>query len=306
MGKYEKPHLSLDQQADKLIGRGMLGDREQIRGALVAVNYYRLSGYWFTFRQEDGQTFIEGTSFDDVWSRYVLDRQVRLLVMDAIERIEVAVRTCLAYHHSEKHGPFGYAEEAGSLPGMREGKHAEFVSKIQGEYGRSKERFVKHFSTKYGESHGHLPLWIAVELMSFGNMLTLFNGVHRWMRLQVANMFRVSEPVMRSWLIVLNMIRNICAHHGRLWNRQLGIRPYIPRVRPRAPTYREWHEPVRVGNERLFTVLTICQHCLRQVAPNSKWQGRMERLLAPMPPTMLASMGFPSDWQKCPIWQRPS
>ena len=97
--KYTKEPLTFEQQADRLIRRGMQGDRELIVARLASVNYYRLSGYCYPFRNLD-DTFRPGTTFAAVWQRYVFDRRLRLLVMDAIERIEVAVRFQLAYHHA--------------------------------------------------------------------------------------------------------------------------------------------------------------------------------------------------------------
>ena len=99
--KYDKPPLSFDEQADRLIQRGMTGDRELMKTQLAAVNYYRLSGYWYPFRNPD-DTFKPGTTFEMVWQRYAFDRRLRLLVMDAIERLEVAIRSQLAYHHAHK------------------------------------------------------------------------------------------------------------------------------------------------------------------------------------------------------------
>lgn len=90
--KYTKPPLTFEQQANLLSSRGMTGDRAQIVDRLAVVNYYRLSGYWHTFRQLPEQTFKPNTSFEKVWERYAFDRRLRFLVMDAVERVEVALR----------------------------------------------------------------------------------------------------------------------------------------------------------------------------------------------------------------------
>lgn len=85
--QYVKPALTFDQQADQLIRRGMVGERDLMIRRLSCVNYYRLSGYWYPFR-DGGDSFKPGTSFDEVWNRYAFDRRLRLLAIDAIERIE--------------------------------------------------------------------------------------------------------------------------------------------------------------------------------------------------------------------------
>lgn len=299
--KYAKPALSFEQQADQLIGRGMAGDRAVIISRLASVNYYRLSGYWFPFRNAD-DTFKDGTTFDGVWDRYVFDRRLRLHVMDAIERIEVAVRSQLAYHHAHEHGPFGYASDPASMPKLTTQLHADFVLRIEEEVRRSKEVFVKHFRDKYGKDHAHLPIWMAAETMTFGSVLSLFKGSSHRIKQAVSSLFGMPDRVFDSWLMALNTIRNICAHHGRLWNRELGVKPVIPL----ATGYPDWHTPVVVQNNRMFGVLTICRYCLSRIAPQSHWADRFRVLLAEFTRIPIRSMGFPIDWEKCPIWSAAS
>jgi abortive infection bacteriophage resistance protein len=292
---YTKPALSIEEQADLLITRGMLGDRDLIAKRLREVNYYRLSGYWYPFRNPD-DTFQPGTTFETVWRRYVFDRQLRLLVMDAIERIEVAIRSQLAHHHALQHTPFGYATDKTSRPKMTRADFAEFYAKILEELSRSKEPFVKHFYDKYGDSHDVPPIWVAVEVMSFGNVVTLYRNTSHKVKQSVATFFGIPDTVMDSWLLALNTIRNICAHHARLWNRELGVKPMIPH----QP---EWQTPVKVGNDRVFAILTICKHGVNYVAPQSQWPSRLQALLKNYSDIPRASMGFPANWTACPIWK---
>ena len=106
MGEYKKPWLTFEEQADLLIvERGLVADRDDLIAHLANVGYYRLSGYWFIFKRkpeadkegEKDERFVEGTTFDQIWKLYTFDRQFRLIVLDAIERVEVYFRTQLAY-----------------------------------------------------------------------------------------------------------------------------------------------------------------------------------------------------------------
>jgi abortive infection bacteriophage resistance protein len=108
--KYSKPALPFSDQADLLLKRGMVADRDELIERLESVNYYRLSAYWHTFRRVNSDDLKPGTSFETVWKRYVFDRQLRLLVMDAIERVEIALRTQLVNRHSLAFGAFGYLD----------------------------------------------------------------------------------------------------------------------------------------------------------------------------------------------------
>lgn len=303
--KYVKAPLSFEQQADLLISRGMAGDRSLMISRLSATNYYRLSGYWHPFRQShltDAKSLLDAfrpeTTFDEVWSRYVFDRRLRLLVMDAIERIEVAVRTQLTYQHAHDHGPFAYAVDAVSMPKLRPDELARFIAKVIEETDRSKDTFAEHFRAKYGDNHRYLPAWMFAEVMTFGTMLTFYRGASKKVKQGVASVFGLPEAVFDSWLLTLSAVRNICAHHGRLWNRELGVKPYIPRI----DVYPQWHTPVKVPNSRVFAVLTICKWSLDRIAPQSGWNSRVQALLDGSPGIPRVSMGFPANWTESSIW----
>lgn len=101
------------------------------------------------------------------------------------------------------------------------------------------------------------------------------------------------------WLFTLNTIRNICAHHGRLWDRVLPIKPKIPR----GNKHPQWHRPVLIRNDRIFGALTMLRHTLRFTAPTSRWPDRLAALLDNNPAIPIRLMGFPSNWQDSPLWK---
>lgn len=295
---YLKPALTFEQQADLLLQRGLIADRALLVGRLRAVSYYRLSAYWYPFRQPD-ESLLPGTTLDAVWRRYVFDRRLRFLVIDAIERIEIAMRTRIANTLTVAHGPFAHTRAA-NLPGLSQDQHAEFLRRISDETLNSRETFVAHFRAKY-TSEPHLPLWMAVELMTFGATLTLFRGLDRGMKQQIAAGVGVADSVLNSWLLALNQVRNICAHHGRLWNRQFGVQPMIPR----ANKHPAWHVPVAIAGDRLFGIATVLRYMLDLVAPQSRWPARFAALLAEHPDIPRLPMGIPANWQESPLWRLP-
>jgi abortive infection bacteriophage resistance protein len=298
--KYLKQALSFPEQADRLLARGLLTDRDTLIARLQSVNYYRLSAYWYTFRVvEDAEDrLMPGTTLEIVWDRYVFDRQLRFLVMDAVERVEVAIRTQIVNQHVLAHGPFGYLDR-GTLPGIPVEAHRKLLEKVRNEARNSQEEFVRHYFGKYTMEHD-LPLWIACELMTFGNMLALFMGLRTRVKKDVAQCYGLTVPVLGSWLKTLNQVRNICAHHARLWNRVYGVRA----VMPDRLTYPEWHAPVFVDGERTFGILTVLYYLLKQVAPQSRWRDRLTGLFDKHPDVPLRFMGFPENWMECPIWKK--
>jgi Abortive infection bacteriophage resistance protein len=172
--KYNKTPLTFDQQIDLLISRGLVvKDRKSLLIHLNNVSYYRLSAYWYSFRQ-DNDMLKPGTTFEVIWRRYTLDRQMRLLVMDAIERVEIAVRTQLTNMFTLKYGPFGHLNPA-NLPRIDHDRWNDLIRKIRDEAVHSQERFVEHYNQKYAEEID-LPLWMAVELMTFGMLFTFFGA----------------------------------------------------------------------------------------------------------------------------------
>ena len=295
--KFEKPPLTFDQQADLLLARGLVTDKSALIARLEVVNYYRLSAYLYPFRESDDR-LREGTTLDSIWRLYVFDRQLRLLAMDAIERVETSIRTQLAYHLAHEHGTFAYLNP-NKMPGLTSPDHKKWIDELEIEMKRSTEPFISHFFHKYGDVHSMPPVWMIAEIMSFGKTLTFFRGVDRKVRQTVSRVFSVSDEVLLSWLIALNGVRNVCAHHGRLWNRELGYRPKIPRERK----YPQWHKPVPITHERVFGVLTILRYLLRVAAPTSKWDTRLRSLISRYPEVPLRPMGFPDNWDSSPLWR---
>ncbi|HEX2687869.1 MAG TPA: Abi family protein [Kofleriaceae bacterium] len=265
---------------------------------------YRLSAYWYTFRTPGTEILRPGTTFDEVWDRYVFDQQLRVLVMEAIESIEVTARTQLAYHHAHAFDPFAYASNPTSLPNMTNGgagdprSHAHWIRNVRKQIGRSGDHpFVRAYRAKYTSS-ADLPIWMATELMTLGNVLSMYQGRRIQERQPVATIFGVTITELESWLMMLHNVRNICAHHGRFWNRKLAKRPKIPSG---------WHQPVAIDNTTVFAALTVCAYCLTKVAPASDWHAQVRRLIERYPkiPKRTATgwtMGLPDNWFDCPIW----
>lgn len=301
--EYTKPPLTYQEQAELLIYRGLIADKSILIQRLQAVNYYRLSGYLYTFRMKDKNgcslnQYYPGTSLDMVWRRYTFDRQLRLLVLDGIERIEVALKTKITHNFTLTYGPFGYLDK-NNLPNLTIDKHEQLLERIRQETDRSKEDFVQHFKNKYGDQHHDLPLWMAVEIMSYGTFLNFYNGIAEHERKAAAQDFKLILPLLDSWVLTLSVIRNICAHHGRLWNRQLGVKPKIPR----QDKYPDWHIPVATPSDRLFSVLTIIKYLLHFIAPQSAWPKRLVQLLSDYGDIPLNFIGFPENWLEHALWQ---
>lgn len=294
--KYIKPPLTYEQQADLLLTRGLLADRGLLIERLRAVNYYRLCAYWHPYKRPDN-TFAPGTQFDEVWQHYVFDRHLRLFLMDAIERIEVAVRSRLVYELVHRYGPFAHLDSR-AWQGLKTNERQRFVDELRENAQRSRETFVDHFRINYDE-FPDLPLWAAAETMTFGNMLTQFRSAGMPIQRSIADQFGLAGRVLESWLLTLNYVRNLCAHHSRLWNRELAIKPLIPDPR----NHPAWHAPLAISNRRIFVVLTLQRVLIVKIAPQSGWRDRIFDLFDRYPGIPLTPMGIPAEWRTHDLWK---
>jgi abortive infection bacteriophage resistance protein len=293
--KYEKLPLSYEEQAERLLTRGLVADCDTLVEILESVSYYHLSAYIFPFKQTGSETLVWGTSLEAVYKRYRFDRRFRCLIFDALERFEIALKTKVVNIFSCKYGAFGYLDIA-NFNNFPEDKFQKFLYALQTEIEhskRSREQFVTHYFSKY--ENDNLPFWMTAELMTFGNVLTMFRFMNRPEKIQIAKDFGLTLKVFESWLLSLNHVRNICAHHARLWNRRLGVRPIIPDSKKST----EWNG---VKNEKAFVVVLMLSHLLRYCARNTKWRSRLESLSNEYPDLPLGCMDFPVDWKEHPLW----
>lgn len=300
---YTKNPLSFEDQAERLLERGLVAEREELIRRLSSVSYYRLSGYLYPFRLPESDNYAEGTTLTVIWDRYCFDRRLRVLMLDAIERVEVAVRTQLTFHFAHAHGAFGHCDER-NFPNLKIADYIEWRENLLIETNRSKEGFKKHFFKKYGEAHRNLPVWMAAELMSMGSLLTLLKGVDGGIASKVSAHFEMADELLLSWLRSLYAARNICAHHSRLWNRVLGYPPSLPSKNK----YPDWHLTGEDGkkilvNDRVGILLMICHNFLRQISCTSEWCQRVEQLFLEYPEIPVKVMGLPADWRNHPLWK---
>ncbi len=313
---YDKPPLSLNELVSRLAGRGLdIPDPDRARRYLRHIGYYRLSPYTIPFQQGRPDHLLrEGTAFDDVLALYVFDRALRLLVIDALERVEVAVRAALTDHMSTKYtDPHWYMNVRHF---QDSGKHARLLDIISrtcderlrgtpdaGEDALVHRSALEHYLTTYG-SPDLPPSWLMVETLTIGQLTIAYRNLRlRADRTAVARSIGLTTPVLESWMQTYVRVRNICAHHGRLWNVGLGVYPAIPT----SPTV-SWLEGDRAlperSRKRLYPVLVSLQAVLDSVSPRSSWARRLYELLSTRPRMNLDGMGVPEGWADDNFWSR--
>lgn len=299
MELYSKKALTFQDQLNQLISRGLIvEDKQKALHYLSHINYYRLSAYIYPFlKNKSDHIFKDGTQFNTILDIYIFDRELRLLLLNAIERLEISFRTTIIYKLSHKYNPFWVQDES-----IFKNKYSyqNNYQRLLDEVKRSDEEFIKHFYKKY--SNEIPPAWISLETVSFG-LLSLFfkNLISNRDQKEVAKFYGLNHKVFISWLHSLVYIRNVCAHHSRLWNRELGIQPIIPKN-----TNNVWlSNSESIRNDRIFFMIAVVVYFLRIINPSSQFVYKLNKLLSNYPSVDLAPMGFPIDWENEILFTEP-
>lgn len=317
---YDKPYLTIADQVSLLKARGLaITDSPKAEHYLSKIGYYRLSGYSYVFRKSAvdpngaGQVildeFKENVRFDDILALYVFDKRLRLMLLDAIERIEVALRVDVALslgrHNSQAHldRNFVYAPFSELRPDQERSKYDEWVLKFRKTFINSREDFVQHFKTKYPNCE--LPIWMAVELWDFGTLSMYVGNLKDVYKAPIARQYGLDTiKLLSSWLHSINNVRNICAHHGRLWNRVIAATPQYPKINE-ALLLRPMVEN-SVPSNRVFAVMCVIQYLMKHISPNSSWHTRMVDLMGSFPASEhinIGMMGVKDNWQYWQLWE---
>ncbi len=297
MSRPLKQWLSIDDQIALLSSRGMsIADPAEARQWLSAVGYYRLSGYWYPFRQLDasGATprrsshFVPDTTFHEVVKLYEFDRHLKTQLQDGLERVEVAFRSQIGYLLG-RYGPVSHATATSFRPTFA---HSDWWNTAQGRIRRARNRddFVDHHYVNYA---GTLPIWVLTDVLDFSDLSKLYAGMRASDQKSIADWFAVTlpsdasksrrqkwakNPPLANWLEHLTVVRNICAHHGRLWNRQLTPIGTSARIR-HLPVFADLPQD-QVQIERAYGTICVVSHLLDAASPGHSWRTKIDTLIA--------------------------
>lgn len=312
-----KPFFTYPRLIALLAERGMsFSDLSRAERKLVQLSYYRLSGFWYparAFRMNGSShercavtgkplrldTFQDGTCFDDVVSLYRFDKQLRMLMLDAIERLEVHFKTLIA-HEMGYHDPMAHTQSRFILRkwtqpytdarGHKRNKWEEWSHKQQSHIARSREDCIR-WHVNAGKS---IPIWVAVEAWDFGDLSEFFELLSsKYQNLILARLGLDNAKVLSRWLQQISHLRNRCAHHSRIWNQ----------ASPNALAIADVPFFQRLGLDhhamtRLFGMIAVMWFLLSRVAPSSNWIGEVAHLIESkpsMPGCTFKAMGFADE-----------
>ncbi len=323
--EYTKPWLSIDEQIDKLRDRGArVHDRDQAAELLRTIGYYRLTGYLYPFREsehvhDDGRARIRvlnryrpGTTVEDAARFIEFDRVLRLIVLEGVERIELALRTQIGYVLG-RFSAFAHEDPAIFTPTFTEtrtdsvrtsmpSRHQEWTQHVSERQNSSDEAFVAHFRDKYDN---RMPIWALIEILEFGQVSRLYAGLRNDIATEIAHAFKVpTKKLTTSWIASVNYVRNLAAHHARLFNRKLVAAPKRPRHEqtPLLAHLTRDDAPKQFGT---YSALAVMAYLLRSITPDGDWAPRLAmhlRSFPKHPPVGIESMGMLETWLDEDLW----
>lgn len=312
--RYNKPPLSIDDQLTRLEHRGLaIPDKDKAKRYMLHIGYYRLSAYALPYEIDSSNhlrshQFVADVSFDDIVDLYVFDRKLRLLVLEAIERIEVSVRSNWAHYLSmETNDPHAFLNRDNF---NNHWDHQKQLSKVAKDISSSNEVFVTHYLRKYKDPY--LPhIWAMAETLSIGGLSHWYKNTKYKSAVKAKVAQAVGIPaveLMDSILHCLTLLRNICAHHNRLWNRKMLMQlPNIKKLNhliisekiddKKQNKYQE--QPKR----EIYNYLVVIGHMMKSISPKTQWLQKVKALVTERSQVEQKAMGFPQHWQSNPYWQ---
>ena len=283
-------------QVRLLLQRGMsIPDLNEAERFLSNVNYYRFRRYLEPFVDQatncDLRPFQLGATFDAVVERYIFDMRLRMLLLEAFSYIEVSIRTQWTYHLSYSQGG---------------GEHAHLNSNLfSEEYGENlaalEEDYKGHGKNLHLYDFNDCPIWAISEVMSLGQLSRWYHSTILPVRKLVAAHYHLHYKKLDSLLRHLITVRNFCAHHELLWDREFITKFSRPDRMGSFPSPRAFFN--KTENGKLYNTLVMVSYLTTVITDNKSWTRDLVGLMNQYPNIPQDRMGFVADWQELDIWQ---
>lgn len=294
---YTKQPLSIADQIKLLKNRGLQFNNETYAAKFLSeVSYFRFIQYLRPMEADKAShIFKTDSKFEDALTLYNFDTQLRILMFEAIQAIEIALRTKINHEFSVQHGAFWFYD---TRLADDEHKYIENLNAVDRELQRSKEEFIKEHRQKY-DKPVFPPSWKTLELASFGTLSKLYyNCNDTKTKKRIARQFNLPQhEVLESWMRSLTVIRNCCAHHSRIWNRRLTNAPQMS-----VPLRGSWIDTNGIDGNKLYAIICCITYWLDSIERSDTFKAKLKSLITAHPSVDVTAMGFPTDWKDQPLW----
>lgn len=282
MKKSYQPPISIDKQIENLVSLGLeIEDTSYAKDVLNRVSYYCLIKAYSITLKEDGR-YIEGTTFENIVELYLFDMEFRHILFSLIEHIEVYLRAVITNYYSLEYGNFGYK----NLNNYGKNNYQKnTLDELEREINRNrKSPFIRNFKDNY--EGGEIPLYAAIEVASLGTLSKMYKNMKNDDKKAISTTFGVDYVYLESWIENLAYVRNICAHHGRLYGSKLTKTPKL---------YKEYLKK-GVSNNTIFASILN----LKVLAENkhyNEFHSKLSKIIDKYPLVDLQHLGFVNNWQ---------
>jgi abortive infection bacteriophage resistance protein len=304
-----KDPYSIADQITLLKQRGMLfKDEPSARHFLENISYYRIKGYWWDMQADHTLHILKpNTYFEDILDRYTFDRHLRLILFDAIERIEIALRAKMIYHLSMAYGGLWYLNpnlfEITPLPSDPNITiYQNIILELKKELSRSQEIFIKDQRLRHPNQDADA--WKTMEVASMGTLSKLYKKLKHQLpeKAIIANQMGLNlHSELSSWLEAITYVRNIIAHHSRLWSRNMVKAPIANLNNPLSVWLDKPLTPVQ--SKKPFLIISTMVYLCNEVAPNHQIKSKILALFANNPNIPIYKLGFLNNWQNQGLWK---
>lgn len=218
-----KQHKSYSEQIALLKSRGLIIEDDKVATNILShVNYYRLSGYLFGFRKPQSENYINGVSIENILRLYRFDSKLTRILMYALENVEESLKTHFSYELSSN-----YPTEPLIYLDTKLYRNVTEFQTFKGLFEKAKKDnkdlpFIKHHFENYS---GDLPIWVAVEIMTMGNIHKLYNNLIGKHQKAIAKIYNTGSMQLKSWIENLTYTRNHLAHYMRVYDYNFGRTP---------------------------------------------------------------------------------
>lgn len=265
---YLSDHLSYEEQLQKFLDRGMqIKNKDYCILKLKSINYYKLKEFAIPFYKNINDTFLYSNIFlEKVIKRFYQDKNIRMALLYAIEKVEISFKNQIAFLLGSKFGAFGYLDFKNWIDKNEYCKHytkikeKQFKDNLKLKSKRTFNPFVKDFFNNYSEEY--LPIWLVIEVLTFGDVLDLYEHMMLKDKIAIANNYNCTTSELKSWLEHLKLIRNMSAHNAAVIDIKFKTTPIIRK---------EWKEYLYnfkgTYTNRISNTLVIVKYLLYQINP---------------------------------------
>ncbi|MFS7393951.1 Abi family protein [Carnobacterium maltaromaticum] len=285
MTEYTKPAATYKEQLDILKSRNLIvDDEDKAIKYLKSVGYFRLNGYWLTLCS-DKDTFCNNTTFEHIIDIYNFDYKLKVIIFDLLEIVEVNLRALISHHFAISKNPLSHYDVNNFV---NKKWYSSWIEEFETQVAKAKirkEPFVSHYVNKYDSI---FPIWAALEMTSFGTLSKFYNNLDNVLKNEISKSnYSLQFEYLANYIYVFSVVRNMCAHNCRLYDRQLAIIPKLSRK-----------EAPLMNNKYIYSVIYCAGKIITDI---EKWEDQKKEIknlvIQFQGKVDLEKVGFPNDWE---------